>query len=46
MVDSDGDDDHQDSEKKSEGDEEMVPRTSKANAVSSDEDDEVGKVKT
>ena len=42
MVDSDGDAEHQDSEQKSEGDAEMVPRTSKTNAVSSDEDDEVG----
>ena len=41
MADSDGDDEHQDSEKKSEGDAEVLPRTSKANAVSSDDDDEV-----
>ena len=46
MADSDEDDEHQDSEKKSEGDAEVLPRTSKANAASSDEDDEVGKVKS
>ena len=45
MVDSDGDDGHQDSEKRSEGDAEVLPRTSKTNAVSSDEDDEVGQSK-
>ena len=44
MIDSDVDDEHQDSEKKSEGDAEVLPSTSKANALSSDEDDEVGKV--
>ena len=41
MADSDGADEHQDSEKESEGDGEMMQRTSKANTLSSDEDDEV-----